>query len=103
MNKFSKSAFLFWSVFKLHLGNISARTLGLLAIISAHFASIPSLLAVLLGKSDILPPVDLMLFVWASLLLVFFKSLIERNSLYIAAISLGFAAQTVMMSLILFK
>lgn len=92
-----------WDFFKNHLGNISARTLGLLAIVLAHFSSIPTLMAVLLGHSDKLPPVDLMLFVWASLVAIFFKSLIERNSLYVATISVGFAAQTVIMSLILFK
>ena len=57
----------------------------------------------LLSKSDQLPPVDLMLFVWSGLITLFFKSLIERNFLYIATICLGFVAQTVIMSLILFK
>lgn len=101
VNNFVVSAVV--NFFRNHLGNISARTLGLLAIVLAHFSSIPTLMAVLLGQSDKLPPVDLMLFVWASLVAVFFKSLIERNSLYVAAIAIGFAAQTVIMSLILFK
>lgn len=86
-----------------YTGVISARTLGILTIVLAHFSSIPTLMAVLLGHSDKLPPVDLMLFVWASLLAFFFKSLIEKNNLYVATIALGFAAQTVIMSLILFK
>lgn len=89
--------------FRNHFGNIGASTLGLLAIMLAHFSSVPTLMAVLLGHSDKLPPVDLMLFVWASLIAVFFKSLIEKNSMYVAVIALGFAAQTVIMSLILFK
>lgn len=89
--------------FKNHFGNISARTLGLLAIVLAHFSSVPTLMAVLLGQSDKLPPVDIMLFIWASLVAIFFKSLIEKNSLYVATIAIGFAAQTVIMSLILFK
>ena len=89
--------------FRNHLGNISARTLGLLAIVLAHFSSIPTLMAVLLGKSDKLPPVDLMLFVWAALTTLFFKSLIERNFLYVATICLGFIAQVVIMGMILFK
>lgn len=91
------------SFFRNHFGNISASTLGLLAIILAHFSSVPTLMAVLLGQSDKLPPVDLMLFIWASLIAVFFKSLIEKNSIYVATIAIGFAAQTVIMSLILFK
>jgi hypothetical protein len=58
---------------------------------------------VLLAQTDKLPPVDLMVFVWSALITLFFKALIERNFLYIATICVGFAAQTVIMSLILFK
>ena len=86
-----------------HLGNISAHTLGWLTIIMLHLSSVPTLLAVLTNQSDKMPPVDIMLFVWGGLIAVFFKSLIERNFLYIATICLGFCAQTVIMSLILFK
>lgn len=86
-----------------HLGHVSAHTLGWVTIILLHFASIPTLLAVLMAQSDKLPPVDLMVFVWSGLLTLFFKSLIERNFLYIATICLGFAAQTLIMGLILFK
>jgi hypothetical protein len=56
-----------------------------------------------LGQSDKLPPVDLMIFVWSALITLFFKALIDRNFIYIATICMGFAAQTVIMSLILFK
>ena len=86
-----------------HLGRISAHTLGWITIILLHFASIPTLLAVLMAQSDKLPPVDLMVFVWSALITLFFKSLIERNFLYLATICLGFAAQTLLMGLILFK
>lgn len=86
-----------------HLGHISAHTLGWITIILLHFASIPTLMAVLLAQSDRLPPVDLMVFVWSALITLFFKSLIERNFLYLATICLGFAAQTLIMGLILFK
>jgi len=86
-----------------HLAHVSAHTLGWITIILMHFAAIPTLLAVLLGQSDKLPPVDLMLFIWSALITMFFKSLIEKNFLYISTICLGFVAQTVIMSLILFK
>jgi hypothetical protein len=88
---------------KTHLGHISAHTLGWITIVLLHFASIPTLIAVLLAQSDKLPPVDLMIFVWAALTTLFFKSLIEKNFLYIATICMGFLAQTVLMGLILFK
>jgi hypothetical protein len=89
--------------FKDHFGKISAKTFGLLAIILAHVAFTPTLITVLLGKSDQLPPVDSVLFIWASLLALFFKSLIEKNNLYVTVIAIGFVAQTIIMSLILFK
>jgi len=86
-----------------HLGNISAHTLGWLTIVLLHLSTIPMLLAILLGQSDRMPPVDLMIFVWSGLITLFFKSLIEKNFLYIATICVGFVAQTVVMSLILFR
>ena len=92
-----------YSFLKEHLGHISAHTLGWVTIILMHFASIPTLIAVLLAQSDKLPPVDLMIFIWAALTTLFFKSLIERNFLYISTICMGFLAQTVLMGLILFK
>jgi len=86
-----------------HLVNISAHTLGWMTIVLLHLASVPTLLAVLTNQSDKMPPVDIMLFVWAGLTTIFFKSLFERNYLYIATICLGFVGQTILMSLILFK
>lgn len=86
-----------------HLGNVSAHVLGWVSIVMLHLASVPTLLAVLMGKTDVLPSVDLMVFVWAALITMFLKSVIERNFLYLTTICLGFAAQTVLMTLILFK
>jgi len=86
-----------------HLARLSANTLGWLTIVLLHFASLPTLLAVLMAQNDKLPPVDLMIFVYSGLITLFFKNLIERNFLNIATICMGFCAQTVIMSLILFK
>ena len=85
------------------LSKLSAHTMGWITIILLHFASVPSLISVLMAQSDKLPPIDLMVFVWSGLVTLFFKSLIERNYLYVATISLGFVAQTLLMGLILFK
>jgi hypothetical protein len=86
-----------------HLVNVSAHTLGWLTIVMLHLSSVPTLLAVLTNQSDRMPPVDIMLFIWGGLIAIFFKSLFERNYLYIATVCLGFVGQTVLMSLILFK
>jgi hypothetical protein len=92
-----------WYFFRDHLGKISAHTLGWLTILLMHFAAIPTLLAVLMATNDKLPPVDLMIFIWSALITLFFKSLIEKNYLYVSTICLGFAAQTVIMGLIMFR
>jgi hypothetical protein len=91
------------SFFRDHLGKISAHTLGWITILLLHFAAVPTLLAVLVGTSDRMPPVDLIIFVWSALITLFFKALIDRNFLYVATICLGFAAQTILMGLILFR
>lgn len=86
-----------------HLGNISAHSLGWIAIVLLHLSTVPTLLSVLTGVSDKVPSVDIMLFVWAALTTIFLKSLIERNYLYLATICVGFVGQTIFMGLILFK
>lgn len=92
-----------WYFLRDHLGRVTGNTLGWITIVLLHLASIPTLMAVLLGQGDKLPPVDLMIFVWSALVALFFKSLIERNFAYIATICMGFAAQTLIMGLILFR
>jgi hypothetical protein len=92
-----------WYFLRDHLGRVTGNTLGWIVILLLHFASVPTLMAVLMADSDRLPPVDLMIFVWSALIALFFKSLIERNRAYIATICLGFAAQTFIMGLILFR
>jgi hypothetical protein len=81
----------------------SSNALGAFSIIMLHLATIPSMLAVLLAYSDHMPNLELVVFIWAALAALFFKSLLEKNFFYIMLISLGFLAQTVIMSLILFK
>jgi hypothetical protein len=88
---------------KEHLGHLSAHTLGWITIVLLHFSAVPTLVSVLLAQNDKLPPVDLMLFIWAALTTLFFKSLIERNFLYVSTICVGFIGQVVLMGMILFK
>lgn len=86
-----------------HIPRLSADALGWVAIVLCHFAAVPTLLAVLMGQSDKLPPVDIMIFIWAALATLFVKALIDNKRLYVATIALGFVAQTMLMGLILFK
>jgi hypothetical protein len=86
-----------------HLASLSAHALGWIAIVMLHFSSVPTLWAVLIGQSDKLPNLDLMIFIWAALTTLFVKALLEKDRLYIATIAIGFVAQTLLMGMILFK
>lgn len=89
--------------FTVHLHKISADTLGWLAAIVLHCATLPSLLALMTGLSDNAPSIDIVLLLWAGLVLLFAKAVVLKDSLNIITIGVGFIAQAVMMALILFK
>jgi hypothetical protein len=86
-----------------HLHKISADTLGWLAAIVIHCATLPSLLALLSGLSDKPPSLDVILLVWAGLVLLFARAVVLKDVLNIITIGVGFIAQAVLMALILFK
>jgi hypothetical protein len=86
-----------------HLHKISADTLGWLAAIVIHCATLPSLLALLSGLSDKPPNLDVILLVWAGLVLLFARAVVLKDALNIITIGVGFIAQAVLMALILFK
>jgi hypothetical protein len=85
------------------LPKVSADTLGWLAIILIHAATIPTLLALLTGLSDNVPNLDIVLFMWGGLALLFFRAVVMRDLLNIITIGLGFITQAVIMAMILFK
>ena len=82
---------------------ISAETLGWLAAIVVHAATIPTLLALMTGLSDRTPNWDVVLFAWAGLVLLFFRAVILKDILNIVTIGMGFIVQAVLLALILFK
>ena len=89
--------------FKEYLTHISAETLGWLAIILFNCTLIPTLLALMTGLSDRTPSLDVVGFVWAGLVLLFFRAIVLKDMLNIITIGVGFMVQAVLMALILFK
>jgi hypothetical protein len=85
------------------LSKITADTLGWLAAILIHCATIPTLLALLRGLSDHTPNLDVVLFMWTGLLLLFARAVVLKDALNIVTIGLGFILQAVIMAAILFK
>lgn len=91
------------SFFEEHFKKISADTLEWLSIIVVHSATVPTLLALMTGLSDKTPPLDVVLFIWAGLVLLFGRAILLRNSLNIITNGVGFITQAVIMAFILFK
>lgn len=88
---------------KEHAPHVSAETMGWVAVILLHLATIPTLLAILTGLTEKMPPVDLVLFSWAGLFCFFLKATIQKDLLNIVTIGLGFFIQASLMALIIFK
>lgn len=89
--------------FTAHFSKISAETMGWMAAIALHAATIPTLLALLTGLTDATPSVDVVLFMWLGLVLLFGRAVILKDMLNVVTIGFGFVVQAVLMALILFK
>jgi hypothetical protein len=85
------------------LATLSADTLGWLAAIVLHCATLPSFLALMTGLSDRTPGLDIILFLWGGLVLLFLRAVVLRDMLNIITIGFGFILQAGFMALILFK
>jgi hypothetical protein len=77
--------------------------MGWMAAILIHCATLPSLLALLTGLSDKTPSLDVVLMMWAGLVLLFTRAVVLKDALNIITIGVGFIGQAVLMALILFK
>lgn len=88
---------------KEQLVTVSSETLGWVAVILVHLATIPTLIAILTGLTEKTPPVDLVLLAWAGLFLFFVKATISKDILNIVTIGFGFFIQACLMALIIFK
>jgi hypothetical protein len=83
--------------------NVSDETLGWLAVVILHSATIPSLLAYSQGFSNDPLPIDMVLLLWTGLMLLFVRAAIRRDMLNLITIGAGFAVQAGIMALTLFK
>lgn len=82
---------------------VSAESVGWFAIVILHCATLPSLLAIMKGLTDIMLPIDLVLLVWTGLTLLFIKAAVQKDMLNLITIGVGFIAQAALMVLIFFK
>ena len=81
----------------------TAESIGWVGIVLLHAALIPTFLAVMAGITDKMPPVDLVLFIWAALVTFFVRAAILKDTVNVLTIGAGFIVNAVFMALILFK
>ena len=86
-----------------NVAHLSAETLGWIAVILIHMATIPTLVAVLTGLTEKMPPVDLVGLIWLGLFFFFVRSVIAKDLLNIITIGFGFFVQAILCALIIFK
>jgi len=76
---------------------------GWIGMVLIHGATIPTSLAVIMGWSDHLPPLDMILMVWVGLMLFFFRALARFDWLYLVSNAIGFTLNTIILALILMR
>ena len=81
----------------------TADTIYWLSVIILHASTVPTLLAIMSGLTEKMPSIDLVLFTWAGLSLLFVRAAILKDMLNIVTIGCGFVIHAVLLSLILFK
>jgi len=81
----------------------TAETIAWIGLILIHASTVPTLLAVMSGLTEKMPPIDLVLFVWAGLSLFFVRAAILKDMVMVITIGFGFVVHAAMLALITFK
>ena len=76
---------------------------GWIGMVLIHGATIPTSLAVIMGWSDHLPPLDMILMIWVGLMLFFIRALARFDWLYLVSNAIGFTLNTIILALILVR
>lgn len=74
-----------------------------IGLILIHGANIPVLVPVLLGWSDSLPPIQMVIPVWLGLFFYLLRSIHIWDIVYLASNAIGFTLQTAMLITIMVK
>jgi len=76
---------------------------GWLGMVLIHGATIPTSVSVIMGWSSDLPPLDMVLLIWAGLFLFFIRALARFDWLYLVSNAVGFMLQSVLLAIIILK
>lgn len=67
-----------------------------------HGATVPVTVGNILGLSDTLPPLSMVLLVWAGLALFLWRAIARNDTLYTVSNAVGFVLNSVLLALIVF-
>jgi hypothetical protein len=75
---------------------------GWLGMCLIHGATVPVTVSNILGWSSQLPPLSMVLLVWAGLALFLWRAIARNDTLYIVSNAVGFVLNSVLLALIVF-
>jgi hypothetical protein len=75
---------------------------GYVGMALIHSATLPATIGTILGANTVLPPLSMVLLVWAGLALFLVRAIAQNDRLYIISNSFGFIMQSIMLALIIF-
>lgn len=75
---------------------------GWIGMLLIHGATIPVTVSNILGWSDRLPPLSMVLLVWAGLALFLWRAIDRKDTLYIVSNAVGFVLNSILLALIVF-
>lgn len=76
---------------------------GWIGMLLIHGATLPTTLGVIMGYSDKVPPVSMVVLVWSGLMLFLFRAIVNKDTLYIVSNAVGFFFNSILLALIVFK
>lgn len=85
------------------INELSANTLNWMAIIAAHCAFIPSMLAIITAMTDNTPSIDIVILVQLFLILSFARSIVVKDTVATVLHALGWFTNMMLLALIVFK
>jgi len=75
---------------------------GWIGMLLIHGATIPVTVSNILGWSDKLPPLSMVLLVWSGLALFLWRAIDRKDVLYIVSNAVGFVLNSILLALIVF-
>ena len=103
VSKIKTQAALSLQIVRNNFVSVGADVIAWAGLVLINVATLPTFIAILTGLTEKMPPVDLIFFIWAGMLMFFIKSAINKELLNIITIGIGFLLQASLLALIIFK